>query len=227
VLADFETGSKYPHTTQPTQLAAVVIDGRRLEIVSEYSSYINCEFDESVLKEKQLDAVADEALAVTKITLEQIKSAPPLKVVWGQFCDWVNTHNYKKTRWSAPIIAGYNNNNFDDIIFNRLAKEFGPWDDEYQKNALFHPIHNIDLMKLVFYWFENNQELNSMSMDTMRGYMGMPSEGAHNAVVDVRQSAEMLIRFLKLARTMVPKVKFKGSFGKVIEKEKKASKKAK
>lgn len=218
MLLDWESGSKYPHTTQPTQLAACVIDGRRLEVVGEpFNSYINCEFDEKVLEAKGWDAVGEEALNKTKITLEQIKSAPSLKVVWSRFCDWVNEHNYKKTKWSAPIMVGYNNNNFDDIIVNRLAKEYGPWDDEYQRNALFHPIHNVDLMKLVFYWFENNQELNSVSLDTMRQYLGMPTEGAHNALVDIQQCAEFFIRMLKLSRSYAPKVKFKGSFAKKAE----------
>lgn len=191
-----------------------MIDGRKLEIVGKFDSYINCEFDEKVLKKKGIDAVGQEALDITKIKLEDIKSAPSLKVVWKRFEKWVDEYNYKKDKWNRPIPAGYNNNGFDDPIVNRICKEHGPWDDEYQRNALFHPIHNIDVMKLTFYWFENNQETHSMSMDTMRKYMGMPDENAHNAVYDVEQGAQLLIKYLKLARNFGPKVKFKGSFAK-------------
>lgn len=222
MLLDFETCSKNPHKTQPTQLAAVAIDGRRLEVIGDFNSYINCEFDKEKQAELGLDDIEDEALQITKITVEQIKGAPSKKVVWNNFTDWVTLFNTKKTKWTAPILCGYNNNNFDDIIINRLAKEYGPWDDEYGKNSLFHPIHNIDLLKLTFYWFENNQETHSLSMDSMRTYMGMPNESAHNAIYDVKQSADLMIRYLKLARTIAPKTKFKGSFGAVVDKKKKA-----
>lgn len=215
---DYESGSKYPNTTQPTQLAAVMIDGRRLEIVDKFNSYINCEFDEKVLEAKGWDAVGEEALKITKISLDTIKKAPPLRIVWTKFSEWVNEFNYKKDKWSRPICCGYNNNGFDDIITNRICQEYGPWDEEYKRNALFHPIHNIDVMKLTFYWFENNQQVHSISMDSMRKHMGMGDEKSHNAEYDVLQGAELLIRYLKLARNYAPKVKFEGCFAKAGKK---------
>ncbi len=213
IFYDYETGSKFPHRTQPTQLAAIAIDGRRLEIIGDYSSYINCEFDKEVLEAKGWDAVGEEALKITKISLDTIKAAPSLPIVWKQFCNWVNEFNYKKDKWSRPICCGYNNNGFDDIITNRICKEHGPWDEEYERNALFHPIHNIDVMRLTYYWiYENNQNVHSISMDNMRKHFGMDDEAAHNAVYDCKQGAELLIKYLKLARNFAPKVKFEGSF---------------
>jgi hypothetical protein len=49
-------------------------------------------------------------------------------------------------------------------------------------------------------------------MDNLRDYLGISKDGAHDALKDVKDSAEILIRFLKLYRNMANKVKFKDSF---------------
>jgi hypothetical protein len=92
---------------------------------------------------------------------------------------------------------------------------FGPSDDVYGGEALFHPFNNIDVMKEVFSWiYENDKKVTSISMDTMREYLGMPADKAHDAEYDVLQGAEMLVRFLKLKRNIMKSsigVKFKGT----------------
>jgi hypothetical protein len=40
----------------------------------------------------------------------------------------------------------------------------------------------------------------------------LSKEGAHDALKDVKDTAEIMIRFLKLHRKLGEKVKFKGSF---------------
>jgi DNA polymerase III epsilon subunit-like protein len=67
-------------------------------------------------------------------------------------------------------------------------------------------------MNLVFYWFEHNNDLKSYSMDNLRDYLGISKEGAHDALKDVKDCAEVLIRFMKLHRSLGSKVKFKDSF---------------
>ena len=49
-------------------------------------------------------------------------------------------------------------------------------------------------------------------MDAMREYFGMVAEGSHQADKDAEDTANLIIKFLKLHRHYVPKVKFKGSF---------------
>ena len=65
---------------------------------------------------------------------------------------------------------------------------------------------------MIFYWFENDDSLKSYSMDNLRDYLGISKEGAHDALKDVRDTAEVLIRFMRLHRNIASKVKFKGSF---------------
>ena len=226
VYMDFETCSRRSKSTQPTQISACVIHSRKLEIVQGgiFNSYIKPEFDKEKQKLYGLDDIEQEALNITKIKVEDLEKAPIPKVVWEEFCNFVNQFNYKKTRWTSPILAGYNNNNFDDKIIERLCggnsiyneceKEpygFGPWNKEFKTEELFHPIHNIDLMKIMFTYMENCKDTRSVSFDKMREKFGMQTEGAHNSLVDVVQGAMLLIKFLKLQRSTYDKIKDKFS----------------
>ena len=49
-------------------------------------------------------------------------------------------------------------------------------------------------------------------MNTFREFFGMSTEGSHDAVVDVNDTAKMIIRFMKLHRRSADKVRFKGAF---------------
>jgi len=89
---------------------------------------------------------------------------------------------------------------------------FGPWDDERNEETLFYPAGNLDLRDILWFWFENNVEIKSLGMDAMREYLGIKTEGAHQADKDAKDVADILIKFLKLHRHYGPKVKFKGSF---------------
>ena len=68
------------------------------------------------------------------------------------------------------------------------------------------------MINLVFYWFNHNNELKSYKLDTLRDYFGIAKDGAHDAIKDVKDTAEILIRFLKLHRNLSEKIKFKGAF---------------
>ena len=46
----------------------------------------------------------------------------------------------------------------------------------------------------------------------MRDYFGMSKDNAHDALGDVLDCAEILIRFLRLHRNMASKIKFRDSF---------------
>ena len=67
-------------------------------------------------------------------------------------------------------------------------------------------------MNVVFYWFEGNNELKNYTLDSLREYFGISKDGAHDALKDVKDTAEIAIRFLRLHRNLSQKIKFKGSF---------------
>lgn len=242
VFLDFETTGKSPYTCQPTQLAAVVIDGRRLTIRdnSLFSSYIQPIFDVEQCGKLGLEPVNDEVLEKTHISLGQLQTAPTLKTVWGQFHQYINRFNPKKSRWTAPIKGGFNFDKYDSIIVDRICGGnfkkasveldkllsggiikaegvkipepygFGPWEEERQEESLFYPRDSIDLLRIVWLWTENMPEIKSLSMDAIREWLGMDPEGAHNAAKDVSDGAEVLIKFLKLHRKVAPTVNFRG-----------------
>lgn len=219
ICLDFETTSKYKDTTQPVQLAAVVIHGRKLEIKpgSEFSSLVKPIFDEEECKRLNLDPLTDEAVAIHGKTRAMLETAPSLESVWKNFTEYVNEHNFKKSSWSAPILIGYNIGNFDSRIIERICCEepwkYGPSDEKFKCQGLFHPIHNIDLLDTMFLMFENDKDVNSLSADNLiRGHMGYSKAGAHDALGDVRMCAELFCKTQKLFRSFVSKYKFKDAF---------------
>jgi len=229
IFYDFETTSVNPKKTQPTQLSAVAIHPRKLEILPNgiFNSYIKPEFNEEKQKKFGLDGVEEEALKITGISVETLEKAPVLSVVWTQFVSFIEQFNPKKTKWNAPIAAGYNNNKFDDIIIERICGgnelyniverepyKLGPWDDDRSQQKLFHPRDNIDLMKEIWGWFENDINIKSISFDKMREKFGMSDEYAHNSKFDTLQGALLLVKFLKLRRYVHNKMgtKFDNSF---------------
>jgi DNA polymerase III epsilon subunit-like protein len=218
IVLDFETTSKSPHSCQPIQLAAAAVDSKKLEIIGQFDAYIKPVFDVEKAKELGLDPYnEEETYSITKITKDKLDSAAELKVVWNNFCSFVNNYNYKKTKWDAPIVCGYNIINYDLKIINRICGEkpysFGPYDDDYRCNALFNPIWKLDLLDTVFLYFESTWQPKSLSFDSLRQYMGMDNSKAHNAVFDVEQTSQMLIRFLKLTRHVAKQTKFENAFG--------------
>ena len=49
-------------------------------------------------------------------------------------------------------------------------------------------------------------------MDYLRDYFGMDKENAHDALQDVKDTANLLIKFMRLQRSLLKKVKFEKSF---------------
>ena len=214
IVFDFETGSRNPHKTQQVQIAAVAIHGRKLTIQpgGYFESLIRPELDDEKAIEMGVDPIEDEALAVNGKTREELAKAPSAKTVWKKFANFVNKYNWKKTPYFAPIPAGYNIIGFDLPIVQRLCEQHGPVDKKTGKQTLFNKIHKIDMLDTVWMWMENNPDIKSLSMDSMRDLLGMSKENAHDAMQDVKDTANLMIAFMKLHRRIAPKVKFEKAF---------------
>ena len=214
ICIDFESTSKNPHRAQPIQIAAAVIDPRKLSIVGRMDSYIRPSYDEEFCKTYKLDILSEEVLLKTKLDKKKIDDAPDIKTVWKLLTEFVAQHNYKKSKWGAPIFAGHNVH-YDLVITNRVCGEepykLGNWDEDNKCNTLFNPIFTIDTMLLSFYWLESFPDIKSFGLDALRSFWGLENTAAHNAIYDVEQTTEVIIRYLKLARHYANKVKFEGS----------------
>lgn len=214
ICFDFETCSRNPHKTQLTQIAALALDGRNFKVKGEFNSEVRPIFDEEKAIAAGFDAVEEEALRVTKKTREELEKAPGPKVVWQKFTEFVNKHNWKGTSYFAPIAAGYNINGFDMPIVQRMCELYGPL-DKRGRQALFNPIFTIDMMQHIHCWFEGNSDVKGYSMDYLRDYFGMSQESkdnAHDALQDVKDTANIMIKFLKLQRNLLKKIKFEKAF---------------
>ena len=102
-------------------------------------------------------------------------------------------------------------------IVERMCQQYGPIDEKKGCQKIFNPIFTIDVMQHIYCWFENNQDVKGYSMDYMRDYFGMSEnskENAHDALQDVKDTANLMIKFLKLQRGLLKKVKFEKAFAK-------------
>lgn len=212
ICFDFETGSRNPHKTQPTQIAAIAIDGRNLSVKGQFNSEIKPILDEEEAISLGLDPIEDEALKITHKTREALEKAPSLKSVWSKFTKFVDQYNWKNDPFFAPIPVGFNIIGFDMIIVNRICKEFGPWDKDRQQQKLFSRVYKVDIMDNVFTWTESDPSVRSISMDSLREKMGLSKENAHDALQDVKDEANIFIKLLKTHRSIYQNIKFDKAF---------------
>tara|TARA_R100000278_G_scaffold29947_1_gene27584 strand:- start:29780 stop:30490 length:711 start_codon:yes stop_codon:yes gene_type:complete len=226
---DFETDGSDPTECSPVQLSSVIVDPIKLEIVkdSEFNIYLKPEklckakavsinnhpyMDSDILEWHGKVKGVDKAEI-----LESWLTYPDAKHSWKQFMEYLESYHLfrsggKKTKFSAPIASGYNIISFDMKIVDRFAKKYGGYDKKEKGNSIFHPRDKIDIMSLVYIWFRYIPEIKSISLDNIRNYLGIDATNAHDAVKDVTDCAEILIRFLKLHKNFVSKIKFKDSF---------------
>jgi DNA polymerase III epsilon subunit-like protein len=217
---DFETDGSDPSVCSPVQIAAVMIDPLNLDIIE--GSEFNINFKPEVLEGndnyKYETDILDFHSRVRGCSQDDILKSwyqyPKQEHSWKLFTSYLEKYHSratKKSQFSAPIAAGYNIHRFDLHIIGRLSEKYGNLNKE-KKTDIFYPRDTVDAMQLMFYWFEHNSDLKSYSLDTVRDYLGISKEGAHDALKDVKDTAAIIVRFLKLHRNLGQKVKFKNSF---------------
>ena len=217
---DFETDGSDPSVCSPVQLAAVMVDPIKLDVIP--NSEFNVTFKPEVIeKDPEYEYTTDVVDFHAKVQgcskadiMERWRNNPSQEHSWKMFVEYLDKYHSRssrKSQFSAPIAAGYNIYRFDIPIMDRLSAKYGNTNKE-GKNNIFFPRDVIDIINLMFYWFEQNSELKSYSLDNVRDYFGISKEGAHDAIKDIRDSAEIMIRFMKLHRRLASNIKFKDSF---------------
>lgn len=217
---DFETDGSDPSLCSPVQLAAIIIDPISLEIIDD--SELNINFKPEVLENTENYIYETDILdfhsKVKGCSKEEVLKSwyeyPKQDHSWQIFVNYLekyHTRSSKKSQFTAPIAAGYNINRFDLHIIDRLSRKYGNLNKEHKTN-LFYPRDVVDGMNLMFYWFENNNDLKNYTLDHVRDYFGLSKDNAHDAMKDVKDTAQIIVRFLKLHRNLGQKVKFKNAF---------------
>lgn len=218
---DLETDGISPEKCSPVQIAAIMVDPNKLEIIPD--SEFNINLRPEALQDKPdydysdsdvLDFHAKVRGSSKEDILKQWRDYQKQEQGWKLFVSYLelyHTRSDKKSCFTAPIAAGYNINRFDLKIIERLSTKYSNVNKE-GKSSLFYPRDVLDMMNMVFYWFEGNNELKNYTLDHIREYFGLSTVGAHDALKDVKDTAHLLIRFMRLHRNLANKVKFKGSF---------------
>jgi len=219
---DFETDDTDPKTCEPVQLAGLMLSPQTLEIMegSEFcidmrpsdiddEDYFTKHTSTINFHAKNYETTPENIYKKWKASIEQ-------STAWNQWIEYLskwNKNQSNKTIWTAPIRAGHNIRNFDIPIMDRLCTKY----KHVQKTGeqkIFYPRDVVDIKELAFYWFEHLPEPKAYNMRDLRIYFGLSTEGSHDALVDIRDEAWMISRFLKLHRSQALKVKFKGSANK-------------
>jgi len=205
LVFDFETTGINPAKCGITQIAACAIHPRRLEILGT--------FNRDNIKWHDDDEINDEAFKITRKDKDFIlKNGVNPKQAWEEFTNFVYEYNPKRSSWSAPIPAGYNIIGYDLKILDRYCDKYGPSDVKNGRQSLVSTFMRYDLMDQIFWWTESNASLPNIKLDTIRDWMGLSKEGAHDALVDVEQTAQIVIKMIRLYRELSTRVKFAGAF---------------
>lgn len=217
---DFETDGTDTRVCSPVQIAAVIVDPISLEIIPD--SEFNINFKPETLEKNPeyeyqtdiLDFHAKVKGSTKEDVLKEWLTYPSQEHSWKMFTEYLekyHTRSSRKSQFTAPIAAGYNIHRFDLKIIDRLSTSYGNVNKE-NTSDIFYPRDVIDIMNLIFYWFEQNNDIKSYTLDSLRDYFGISKQGAHDAIKDVKDSAEIMIRFMKLHRKLGTKIKFKDAF---------------
>lgn len=215
VVFDLETDGSNPKKCNPIQIAALAIEPRSLTIVpgSEFSSMCCPEdIDQDYYIEYAKDTIqwhANNHKISWDEMFQKIKESPSEKETWKNFLAYLKQWHIPgkpKSKYTAPILAGYNIFEFDKVIIDRLANKYKNLDSEGIPN-FYQKRDTIDILKLVFAWSENLTALSNYKMDTLREVFGINSEGvAHEALKDCYDEAAILIKYLRLHRKLSQKV---------------------
>lgn len=200
IVYDFETTGVDPYTCYPTQLGAVAVDPRTLDI------YDGGTFDSLMqVTKEEMDAIPNQnklndALRITRKNREELYAAPGPKVVFTEFVAFCDRYNYNKKPSGAPILCGHNIINFDNIILQRLSEKYDFLSAENKPK--FVSGRHFDTLTEWYWWTDNLPDFNRHGADYLREYTGMPTDNAHDAFFDVMSCYEWFRFFIMKRRRM-------------------------
>lgn len=211
VVFDFETTGVDPNTCQPVQLAACAINSRTLEI--KRGSWFCTDIKPTnfeIIERSNIEWHMKQKGCTEDELMQRWDTAPEQKHVIQNFVDYIHQHNWRKDKFTAPVPAGHNILKYDLPILDRIIKE-----NKIKTPYLFNLRDYIDTMHLCMLWLESLGEPTNYNMDALREYFGFDETSkaaAHDAKQDVNDTVKILVRFMKMHRTIAQNKKFKDAF---------------
>ena len=218
---DLETTGPNPYYDIPIEIAAIALKPRTLEsykdnLGQDITFYSLVQIPEEFLKAAEADpkkkASLEGALKINNKTLDDLAEAPDLKTVWRNFVNFCQQYSSKPSdSWRSVIPVTYNGNGFDNVMIDRLAKEFGDVDGE-GRSIVFHKNLSVDLYQDMFRWTENSTKPGRLNLDTIRKWTKYPEGAAHTAMYDAYTVKHLFCRLQKKQREISQKVVLENCF---------------
>jgi DNA polymerase III epsilon subunit-like protein len=202
---DVETNGLDTDTCNVVEFACLFLDPKKLTVVpgSEFAS---------LARPPVLETVDDtpkkvEALAVSGITRNDLRGAPVEEAVARAFA----AHVKKVCGRKKAVPAGYNIENFDLPLYDRLCRQYG-LTTKGGANPSFLTGLVLDMKQDVNrFWYNDEEKLTFPSFDNVRKFFGMSVERAHRAWFDVQQEAWLVVKMLNLYQDLRGRIHFAGS----------------
>ena len=206
IVFDFETDGINTDLNSIVQIAAIPIDMRNLTILDKETFNIDVcpiNFKNEDYTEAHLDTIlwhAKNYNCEQNDILERWKKGLSPTDAVKEFTEYCNSYATGRSYDKMPVCGGYNIEGFDIPILNRYCSKFS-------KKYPFHRRDTFDLLPMVRHWFLFSENPSKdYKFDTLRERFNLSTEQAHDALFDVQQTAELLIKFLRLYKTMTSKI---------------------
>lgn len=184
-------------TSDIVQIGCIPVDLDRLEVIEE--DFLNLIVKPKDFKSKTFEQDYSRVIDFHCKNLNKTKAE--LIKMWSMGLTEINAlkelTSYAKSFGSKPTLLTHNGRNFDEPILKRKYKE-------YKKAYPFQFKGHIDTMDVFGWYFRyaTNKPKN-FKLDDVLPFLGISSDGSHDALVDVRNTATVALKFLGVQKALM------------------------
>lgn len=215
IVFDFETLNTNeegvdPQTCYPIQLAAIPVCDKTFTIGEKHFNVVikpECLELEDFEKQysKSLDFHGENTGLSNSQMIEKWNKGIKEKEALEEFIKYVNFNKIPKQ--GKPTTGGHNIIQYDIPILKRLCQKYDISDRKYP----FSNAEKWDTQYIAQYVLkyatkpprDPKNRRKSLKFDALRAHFGMSTDDAHDALIDVKQCAELLMRFLRLQKKLM------------------------
>lgn len=187
IVIDCETSGFFVDKNVLTEVAFVVLDGITLEEVDSYTSYVKPYKDNAYY--------SPDAVKLTGITRELCEEkGQPLEVVIDDMNEKFKKH---KVSYYFPVLVMHNGD-FDRGFLSYIYDfNYGPNQGKYGKSKLYDFVQDCcyDTMIMSRQVFVED-EVKDFKLNTIGEHLGFLNQNAHEALADVRVTADIFRYFI-------------------------------
>jgi DNA polymerase III epsilon subunit-like protein len=207
IVFDYETDHLDTNLANPVQIGAVAIDLRNLEIdANSEFNVIVCpdDIDKDDYLERHSSTIAFHA-KLNSCSNDEVmdnwkKNGISERVAWNEFINYCKDYQIGSSYKNIPIAAGQNIRKFDLPITENLVSK-------YNTRYPFARREVFDLLDMTPLWFMfSKSPPPNLKLETVGKYFGLDVTGAHDALFDVKLTAQLIVKFLKLYQNVTAKV---------------------